>query len=155
MLTLIAVVGALSALAATGDTDVAWWGQALIALASAGGAVLLGFLGRLLNKGFDYLAQKTRISSLAEVDETIMGYVTEVYNSEVKYLKAAAKDGKLSPEEKVQLAKIPVEKAKEHFGVSMLTKLAGSAFESFLASRTENAVTLAKNAGKAARANPT
>jgi hypothetical protein len=152
------IVGTANAADAEG-TPIPWWGQALIALASTFGTALLGLLGRLLNQAFKYLAEKTRLAFLGEVDEFIMGYVTLLYNTEVEAAKDAAADGKLTEEEKQKFAAIPVELAKEHFGWNKLSKALGAGAEGWMASRVERGVTVAKNSGKAARAsapvNPT
>lgn len=154
VLTLL-IVGTAGAAEGEGE-PMAWWVQALIALASAFGTALLGLLGRLLNKAFDYLAQKSKLAFLGEVDEFLMGYVTLLYNTEVEHAKKAAADGKLTDEEKKRFSAIPVERAKEYFGWDRLSKVLGAGAEDLLASRVEKAKTVATNAGKAARvANPT
>ncbi len=134
------------------DTEVTWWMQLIIGAAGTFGTVLLAQLGRLLNKLFNYFAHKSNLAFLANVDEYIMGVVTEVYNAEVKHAKKASADGKWTKEEKARFASIPLEKAKQHFSVKKLTQLAGAGVNEFLASRVEKAVTIAKNTGKAARA---
>lgn len=134
-------------IAATGDA-IPWYAHVLITLAGAAGTALIGLTARALGKLFDYLAAKTRIAKLAEVDEIIMGYVSQTYQAEVKQLKEAAEDGKLSPEEVERLQRIPVEKLKEQLGIGPLTKLLGDGFESYLQSRVERAVVAHKVAGQ-------
>jgi hypothetical protein len=125
---------------ASAEIPLPWYAQVLITLAGAAGTALIGLAARALGKLFDYLAAKTRIAKLAEVDELIMGYVSETYQAEVKQLKAAAEDGKLSPEEVERLQRIPIEKLKEQLGVGQLAKLLGDGFEAYLKSRVERAV---------------
>lgn len=150
--TLLFVAGSALALGVStaADIEVPWWGQLLIVLAGGAGSSLIGLAGRALNKLFDYLAQKTRIAKLAEVDEAIMGFAADVYQGEVAHAKAASADGKLSPDEIARFKVIPIEKAKEHFGVSWLGKLLGDTVDSYLASRVERAVVQLKTSGKAA-----
>lgn len=140
------------ALAQDGASEMPWWGQMLVATAGVVGTALLGFLGRLLNQAFDYLAKKSKLTFLANVDEVVMGYVTKLYNEEIRHVKAAAADGKLTKEEKKRFAKIAVEQAKEHFGYKTLGQVFGSKVDDALGSRVEKAVTIAKNAGKAVKA---
>ena len=134
-------------------TNMPWWGQALVAVAGVAGSAFFAFLGKVLGKAFDYLAQKSKLAFVANVDEIIMGFVIKLYNAEVEHVKAAAADGKLTKEEKKRFASIVSEQAKEHFGLKTLGQVFGSQVTEVLESRVEKAVTIAQNAGKAA-ANP-
>ena len=141
------------------DTEFAWWMQLLLAAATAGGGWLMSKLTRLMDGWFSYIAQKTRLALADEVDEFLMGWVVATYNAEVEHAKAASADGKLTAEEKAYFLQIPIDKAKEHFSISKLAGLATSTLQDYLVSRTEKAVTIAKQAGAeskaAATANPT
>ena len=126
------------------------WQSVLIGLAGVAGTALLGLLAKLFGKGMDYLSKKSKLAFLANVDEIIMGFVVKLYNEEVKHLKASYADGKLTKEERKRFLKIVVEQAKDHFGVKTLGQLFGKNLDTAIESRVEKAVTVAKNAGKAA-----
>lgn len=145
-------LGAAVAAIAVGADGVAvpWWGQLLIVLAGGAGSSILALLGRALGKLFDYLAQKTRIAKLAEVDEAIMGFCSEVYQDGVAQAKAASADGRLTKDEIDRFAAIPIEKAKKLFGTSWLGKLLGDSVDAYLRSRVERSVVALKTSGKAA-----
>ena len=128
-------------------TDAPWWMQVLLALAGAFGTALMAQLGRLMNKWFDELSERTNMAFLANVAEFIMGYVTKVHQEEVKALKESSVDGKLTPEEKKRLAQIPVDAAKKHFKLSKLVGAFGKDdVDEGLASRVEKAVVATKAA---------
>jgi len=132
----------------------AWWQSLLITLATGLGTVLIGLLGRALNKLFNYLAEKSNLAFLGRVDETMMAIVTDLYNTEVEALKAAAADGKLTAEEKAMLKTKAVDSLKSWLGpkgVGELGKIFNGSADAALAAHVEKAVTIAKNAGKLAK----
>ena len=94
-------------------------------------------------------AERTRNALLARVSEMARGAVTEVYTEYVRARKAAAADGKLTPEEKQEAQSAALEKlmaAGKEAGVD-LAKEFGTPF---LKSLLESAVSWAKARGKAA-----
>lgn len=133
---------------AAAETPVPWWGKVLIALASAFGTAIVALLARLLNRLFAYFARRAKLAFLADVDEVIIGFVSETGNELVEHAKVAAKDGKLTKAERNHFKRIPIRKAKEHFGLEALGELVGSVSEDvidrFLGSRVEKAVTIDK-----------
>lgn len=143
-------------LAADAAKDIALpaWAQAAIAigglLATALGAALGRALHAALTQLFAFLAQKTKIAKLAELDGVVYGFVAEVAQAEVAAAKEAAADGKITPEEAAKFKQIAIDKVKEHFGLAHLADLLGDQLESYLGSRVEKAVV----DQKAAPANP-
>lgn len=143
---IIMAMGAALAVAAGGaaDVQVPWWGQVLVAVAGSVSAFILHQLGKLVSKAFDFLAEKTRLTFFAQVDEVIMGFVSELAADKVAKLKAAAADGKLTPDEVAELKSIPMDKVKAIFGEKKLGAHIGEAVDEYLASRVERAVALHK-----------
>lgn len=146
-----------SLILAQAETDVTWWQQALIALAGTAGTAVLGALAWAMRRLFDWLSEKTKLEFLSRVDDLALDVVTELWNSEVRHLKAAAADGKWTSGEKKKIAKLAVTTLKSYLGERGMKKLAwvvtgdGSTIHKLLRSKIEKAVTTAKNAGKAAR----
>lgn len=131
-----------------------------LVLGGLGAAVMLvsalggwKWLRQKIDQGFDYLAMKTKLGFLANVDEILVGFALDLYHSEIKLLKA---EGRWGPETGAKVLAKLKEKAKQHFGLEMLSGLAGGGSEaevdSFLSSRAESAVVEAKNRGRAAKA---
>lgn len=134
-----------------------------IAVAGVGALVMVGgffgfwtwLRGKLGELG-DLAAEKTGISLLAHVDEILVGYAVDLYNSEIKAAKEAAEDGKLTPEESARFLQILVNRTKAHFGLGRLAGLVSTGepgdVELALRSRAEVAVLEAKARGAAAKA---
>ena len=99
---------------------------------------------------FDHLAQKTKLGFLANVDEILIGFATDLYRSEIKVLKASGEWNQATKD--AMFGKLK-DKAKEHFGFASLAALAGGGspaeVESFVSSRANLAIDEAKNRGKA------
>lgn len=134
------------------------WESFLIDIFAGGGTILLGGIGWLLKKLFDFLAEKTKVGLLAQVDDYLLGIVTHLYNSQIEHWKTAKSDGKLTRAERDEAARLAIESAKQFFDLDQLSKLFGQNVDSGIAQRVELAVTRAKNAGAAAKgpaANPT
>ena len=105
-----------------------------------------------IDTGFDYLAEKTKLSFLANIDEVLVGFAVDLYHSEIKALKAS---GKWDDETRSLMLGILKTKAKAHFGFGVLAKVIGSGseadVESFVAGRAQSAIVEAKARGKAAK----
>ena len=132
-----------------------WWESVLITLATALGGVILNYLRKGLNALFDMLAEKTKLTFLANVDEVVMDVVTDLYAVEVEHAKKAAADGKLTAEEREKFKTIAKDRLSSWLGPKGLAKLSeifSGQSDMVLAAKIEKAVTVAKNAGKAARA---
>ncbi len=125
---------------------------------------LLGFIDawKGLRKGlgvvFDWLAAKTHIRALAELDEVLVGFAIDLYQRQIKELKAA---GGWNKDSKARFLEILVDQALAHFGVGSLRDLV---FEdskgaphprTFLRSRAQVAIATAKARGRGPRVNPT
>jgi hypothetical protein len=112
-----------------------------------GWALMRGKLGGL----FDWLAQQTRIKKLSELDEMLVGFAMDLYQAEIKELKEASADGKLSKEDADRMMRILVAKAKQHFGADFFKGFVASAgldaMDAFIRSRGERAVVQAKGIG--------
>lgn len=116
-------------------------------------AVSLGafkWLREKIDQLFDYLAAKTKLNFLANVDEVLVGFAVDLYNSEIKLLKD---QGEWNAETKKMMFNKLKEKAKQHFGLGALGAIAGSGtsadVDSFVAGRASVAITEAKARGKA------
>lgn len=136
------------------------WVPLVLGLVSAAVALVGVFSGwkwlrAKINTLFDYLAVKTKLGFLANVDEVLVGFATDLYQSEIKLLKA---EGKWGPETGAKMLAKLKQKAKDHFGFGMLEGLSGSGstadVDSFLSSRAEVAVKEAKVRGAMAKAKP-
>jgi hypothetical protein len=137
------------------DPDVTpGWVSVLIGLASVLGTALLALLKWALGKLFDFFAEKSKLVFLAQIDEVLMGIVTDLYNTQVEHWKNANEDGKLSDAEKARAKDLAVESLKAVFDPEKLEALfnaAGGDLDKALGARVELAKTAAQNAGKAAR----
>jgi hypothetical protein len=113
------------------------------------------FLRDKIGQGFDYLAMKTKLGFLANLDEVLVGFAMDLYHSEIKLLK---EQGKWTSDTGALMLQKLKEKAKQHFGMNALAAIAGSGstddVDSFLASRGEAAVVEAKARGKASKGKP-
>jgi hypothetical protein len=136
---------------AADPTEIPWWGQLLITAGSAFGSLLLALGARYLGKLTSYLAEKTKLGFIANVDEVLMGVVTDLYNTQVEHWKAAAKDGKLTDQEKAQAKALALAWAKRLLDWEHVEAVFGKAdAEDALKQRIELAVTKAQLAGSAA-----
>ncbi len=117
---------------------------------------LWSWVRRKVNELGDYAAEKTGIQFLAHVDEVLVGFAVDLYETEIKAAKEAAEDGKLTPEEKARFKDILINKAKQHFGISRLASMVSTGapadIDAALRARAEVAVLEAKARGAAAKA---
>lgn len=125
--------------------DFTWWQDALIAIAGAGGTFILGLITKGITHGVEWLARKAKLAFLEELDDMAIAFVVDLYNSEVEAAKEAAKDGKLSPEEKARFKQIVIDKLTAHFGLRKLWSMfRGNNLDSALSAVVEKAVTKSK-----------
>ena len=113
----------------------------------AGAVALAGMLGLFallrdkLGAWADWLATKTRIAKLANLDEMLWGFLHETGSELQVALKDVLADGKITKEERQRLVGIVVLKAKSHFGLDWLkgfvADVGSDALDSFLRARTE------------------
>jgi hypothetical protein len=125
--------------------------EIVIAIIGALGVPLLALLGKALSRWADVLSERYKLAFIARLDDQIMGYVTELFSVEVEAAKAAAKDGKLSDEEKAAFKRKAIEITKKHVGLGALANVFGSTLDAEVGARVDKAVTISQNAGKAAR----
>lgn len=132
------------------------WASFLITLAGIVGAALLALMKWALSKLFDYLAAKSKLIWLAQVDEYLMAIVTDLYETQITHWKKANADGKLTKEEKEHAKLLAIESLKRAFDPDLLDKLFGDGDEQLanIGKRVELIKTRAQNAGKAARGLP-
>lgn len=117
----------IPALAAAGVTsdDIPLWGQILIAIAAPLGTIVLGLLGKVLAQLGEYVAQRSKMAWVAQVDDFIMNVISELWRTEVKALKAAAVDGKLTSSEKSAMKRAAMDSVYKQFGAVKLLKVIG------------------------------
>jgi hypothetical protein len=154
MLPLLDLFTVVVAQAPNGDVTPTW-AYILIGLGMTFGGAAIALLGKLLGKLTDYLATKTGLHFLAEVDEVLMGVVNTVYQDQVEPWKRASADGKLTKVERENAKEIAIASLKKSFSLDALEGLfdaAGEDLHQALGHRVERAVSAAKNSGKAARA---
>lgn len=132
-------------------TELPAWVQILIAVGGTLGTALIALLGKVLDRWADTIAERHKLAFISRIDDHVMGYVTDLFNTEIEALKAAAEDGKLTKEEKDRLKRTVVEVTKRHIGIGALSKVFGANVDTELGARVEKAVTVAKNAGKAVK----
>lgn len=131
-----------------------WWHIVLVNVLIGFGSIVLGLIGKGLTLAFDWLAEKTKISFLARVDDALMDIITEIYATQVEHAKAAAKDGKLSKEEREKFKSLAISSLKSWLGVKGIKKLGAIAngfTETSIRGKVEKAIAVSKNAGKLAR----
>jgi hypothetical protein len=149
----LALIAADAEIASTVVAD-PWWHMLLVDVLIGLGAVAMGLLGRALTVVFDWLAERTKLSFLARVDDAAMDIVTDLYAKEVEHAKKAKADRKLTKEEREKFASIAAVSLKSWLGTKGLAQLgkifSGSA-EDAIKAKIEKAVAVSKNAGKLAR----
>jgi hypothetical protein len=127
--------------------EVAMWGvPAIVALVGA----LKGWswVRGKLNELFDFLAMKTKLGFLANVDEVLVGFATDLYHSEIKLLKA---EGQWNKDTGAKMLEVLKAEAKEHFNLDTIGRVMGTDNPAGLIdSRAEAAVIEAKRRGAAA-----
>lgn len=128
-----------------GTTMIAGWLQAVIALACTFGTYLLEVLRRYLTKVTDLAAQSTKLAFLNQVDDIIMNKISELWQTEVKAMKRASADGKLTPTEKAALKQKAVDWTKSLLDARLLTGLFGVNVDGALGSIVDGNVVRAKN----------
>ena len=131
-----------------------WWHLVLVDVLIGFGAIVLGLLGRALTVAFDWMAEKTKLSFLARVDDALMDIVSELYTTEVEHAKKARSDGKLTQEEKDRFKTLAAEGLKQWMGtkgLAQLGKIFNGSAEHAIKAKIEKAVAVSKNAGKLAR----
>jgi len=126
-------------------TELAWWVQAIIAVAGVLGTVVLNLLRKYFGQLMDLAAQKTKLAFLAQVDDVVMNKVSELWQTEVKVLKAAASDGKLTPLEKARMKKKAVDWANDLLDVKQLLGIFGDHVNAALGNVVDANVVTAKN----------
>jgi len=131
------------------------WVQVLIGLfITAGGTVLSG-LAWVLKRLFDWLAEKTKWTFMSRIDDLALVIVTDIYNRTVKKLKTD-QGGKLTEAQKATYwleAKNSLRQWITPKGIARAVAILGGndAADKYLGAVVNKAVTVAKNAGKAAR----
>jgi hypothetical protein len=148
-------------LAPTAPTGDPWWAEPLVYVFVGFGGVLIAGLRKILAPVFEWLASKTHLAFVARIDDAALDIVTDIYNNEVEAVKASAPGNRLSKEQREKYNKIARDTLKGYIGSKggkKLLEVAGGQenVEAFLRAKIEKAVTVAQNAGKAARSvNPT
>ena len=139
---------------ASSTTEVPWWLQAIIAVSGVAMTFIMNLARKYFGKLMDLAAQKTKLTFLAQVDDVVMSKVAELWQVEIKAIKAAAKDGKLTAEEKDVFRDKAIAWSKSLLDVSLLADVFGGAdnIDGALSAVVEKHVVLAKNAGKIAKA---
>ena len=98
-----------------------------------------------LDELFDFFASKTKLQFLANVDEVLVGFAVDLYDSQIKHLKAEGRWNDTTGGEMLDILK---GKAKDHFGFDSLARLAGGGspeeVDAFVKSRAETAVKRSK-----------
>ena len=139
----------------TPTDTVPWWMHMLIAASGIVGAFILNWVRKYFGHLMNLAAEKTNLAFLSRIDDLVMNKVSDLWQSEIKALKAAAKDGKLTKEEKAQFTKIAVDGLKSLLDFKLLTGLFGDQIDGALGSIVEKHVVQAKLSHKAvAAANP-
>lgn len=138
---------------AAAEVPTPWWIYAI-----TGGVTILGGLGvwslarGKLGALFDWLAHKTHLGFLSNVDEVLVGFAKDLYHSEIRVMKASGRWDKATQQ---HMLGILVKKAKQHFGLGALMKItAGEGDEGvddYLRSRAHVAVSEAKARGRVAK----
>lgn len=111
---------------------------------------LVGALSWLSIKGANWIAAKTTNEYMKGVyvrlNETVMSAVREADQVFVAEMKEASVDGKITPEERVQIKTKVINTVKSHFGMKGLAELSkifglsGSEVDKFLSTKVEAAV---------------
>lgn len=138
-----------------------WWHLALVDVFIGIGGIVLAFIGKNMGKLFDYLAEKSKLSFIARVDNLIMEVVMGIYADERAAMIAARSDGKITKEEKNKLKLIAIDRIKGLIGLDGLAKLTGLftaepvQLSLALSQKVESAITMWKNAGAVRKPDPT
>lgn len=145
---------------AASDGGVPWF--SLLSWAVPAIVAALGFfnawkvLREGLNVAFDWLASKTHLRALAELDEVIIGFAIDLYQREIKVLKEEAGWNRKT---KAAMLRVLIDRTKAHFGLETLAALfatgAAANLDGFIRSRAQAGITTAKARGRRPQANPT
>ena len=135
------------------DTELPVWARIVIMLVCTFGAYVLNVIKGYFSKAMDLAAQKTKLAFMAQVDDVVMMKVGELWQTEVKALKAAAADGKLTAAEKEDLKNRAREWAKSLLDAQLLISLFGNMSSADLAidAMVERQVVKLKLAGKSVK----
>lgn len=133
--------------------DSPWWVDLLAVVGSLLGSMLL-WAGKKL---VDWLTEQNKRAWLGRLAELAVRIVVDLYNTMVEAAKDAAADGKLTQAERDRFKRLAVDRLRSWIGPKGLKAIVWAAganpesLDQILAAEIESAVTVAKNAGKAAR----
>lgn len=134
-----------------GEQPFPWWAQLIVTALGALGTFALGMLAKYLGKLTDWVAEKTSLAFLRNVDEIVMGVVIDLYNTQVETWKAASADGKLTPAEVSKAKALAFGSARALVDWDQWGAMFGVSSDIALETRIERAVTVAKNTARAAK----
>ena len=157
LLAILIVTTPMAAHAATDPDATPGWVTVMITLAGIFGTAILALLKWGLSKLTDYLASKSKLVFLAQLDEYLMGIVTHLYETQITHWKAANADRKLTEVEKENAKHLAIISLKRMVDPELLEQLFGTDTvdqDVGIQQRVELAKTRAENAGKAARGLP-